>query len=56
LTCNEIQHLFAALLVQPTGVDINTAPAPATTDGKPPNHDGHGLQLACQVGSSRQGP
>jgi len=54
LTCNEIQHLFAALAagllaITRTGCagrggDASSKPAlgPATTDGKPPsNHEGH---------------
>jgi hypothetical protein len=46
LTCNEVQRLFAALVARPgigcTGcagggdVGIKPAPAPATTDDKPP--------------------
>jgi hypothetical protein len=57
LTCNEVQHLFAALVAVPvadpgTGcagrcgdADRKPAPAPATTAGKPPDHEGHGLRL-----------
>jgi hypothetical protein len=60
LTCNEIQHLFAALIAQPVidlgtgcagrtgGVDIKLAPAAATTGGKPPgNHEDQDLPVAC---------
>jgi SRSO17 transposase len=53
LTCNELQHLFAALVAVPLadpdtdcagrcgGADTKPAPAPATTDDKPPpgNHE-----------------
>jgi nitroreductase len=52
VTCNEVGHLFAALLAQPAGdrdhrlrcrpgdADIKPAPAPAITDGRPPgNHE-----------------
>jgi hypothetical protein len=57
LTCNELQHLFAALLAQPSatsatgrvgqsgGADIKPAPAAATTDDKLPTsceHHEHG--------------
>jgi len=35
LTCNELQHLFAALVIQ-RAADTKPAPAPATTDDKPP--------------------
>ena len=58
LTCNEIQHLFAALVIRPSPIpptgcagrsgdaDIKPAPAPATTDDKPPgNHEDHDLRL-----------
>jgi hypothetical protein len=58
VTCNEIQHLFAAVVAMPTGDvgnrlrwsdgddDISHAPAPATTDDKPPsNHEHHDLRL-----------
>jgi hypothetical protein len=55
LTCNEVQHLFAALLARPPvisaigcdgrwgGADIKSAPAPATTNDKPPDHEVHDL-------------
>jgi hypothetical protein len=58
LTCNEIQHLYAALIATPpvisaTGcagrsgdADIRHAPVAATTDDKPPgNHEDHDLRL-----------
>ena len=57
LTCNEVQRLFAALPARPTrdlghdcagryGDDIKHAPAPATTDDRPPgNHEYHDLRL-----------
>jgi hypothetical protein len=57
LTCNEIQHLFAAssppLSLPPTtgcagrGGDAGTrpAPVPATTAGKPTDHEAHELRL-----------
>jgi len=58
LTCNEIQHLFAALVAAPVadkvtgcagrggGADSRPAPVPATTAGKPPSsHEGHELRL-----------
>jgi SRSO17 transposase len=57
LTSNEVQHLFAALVTRPTGdlghrlhwshwrADTKPAPAPATTNGKPPNHEDHDLRL-----------
>jgi SRSO17 transposase len=57
LTCNELQHLFAALLARPaadlpTGcagrcgdADNRPAPAPATTTGKPTDHEDHDLRL-----------
>jgi SRSO17 transposase len=57
LTCNEVQHLFATLLARPTGdpaidcvggsgdADIKPAPAPATTNDKPPDHEDHDLRL-----------
>jgi hypothetical protein len=57
-TCNEIQHLFAALVARPAGdlghrlrwsacdADIRPAPGPATTAGKPPSsHEDHELRL-----------
>ena len=58
LTCNELQHLFAPLVIRSAAdlgigcpgrggdADINTAPAPATTSDKPPsNHEHHDLRL-----------
>ena len=57
LTCNEVQHLFATLLARPTGdpaidcvgrsgdADTKPAPAPATTNDKPPDHEDHDLRL-----------
>src|SRR5512132_2388016 len=57
LTCNEVQHLFATLAASPAGDlghrlhwslwrrDIKPAPAPATTNDKPPNHEDHDLRL-----------
>jgi len=58
VTCNEVQHLFAALLAGPQvtsptccagrcgDADIKPAPAPATTNDKPPcNHEDHDLRL-----------
>jgi hypothetical protein len=53
LSCNEITHLFAALVIGPsvmcrTGCvghrgddDIRPAPGPAITDGKPPGSREH---------------
>jgi hypothetical protein len=53
LTCNEVQHLLATLLARPAGdlgigctgrsgdADIKPAPAPATTNAKPTNHEDH---------------
>jgi hypothetical protein len=58
MTCNEIQHLFAALVIQPSPMpptgcagrcgdaDTKHAPVPATTDDRPPgNHEDHDLRL-----------
>jgi hypothetical protein len=59
LTCNEIQHLFITLVVQPsttqpTGSVGRTGdaatrpdPKPATTDDKPLRNEDHELQLEC---------
>jgi hypothetical protein len=54
VTCNEVQHLFAAVLAQPSGDRGHrlrwspwrrrhqAAPVPATTDARPPaNHEDH---------------
>jgi hypothetical protein len=59
LICNEVQHLFAALLARPSPVtsatgcaglcgDAGNRPAlrPVTTAGKPTDHEDHDLQLA----------
>jgi hypothetical protein len=58
LTCNEVQHLFAAWpasppAIGPTGcagrggdADSRPAPVPATTAGKPPSsHEDHELRV-----------
>jgi hypothetical protein len=57
LTCNEIQHLFAALACQPAGdrwhrcagrcgdAAGRTALVPATTASKPTDREDHDLQL-----------
>jgi hypothetical protein len=58
LTCNEIQHLFAALVLRPIddwrhgcagrggAAGIKPAPAEPTTSGKPPsNHEHHEVPL-----------
>ncbi len=57
LTCNEIQHLFAALVAVPIAdpgigcagrsgdAGSKPAPAPATTAGKPTDHEDHDLRL-----------
>jgi hypothetical protein len=57
LTCNEIQHLFAALVAAPPltpatgcagrGGDDDTRPAlvPVTTAGKPTDREDHDLRL-----------
>jgi hypothetical protein len=63
VTCNEVQHLFAALLAWPLviatsgcaglcgDVDIRPAPAPATTaDRQPGTHDDHQLRASKPVG------
>jgi hypothetical protein len=61
LTCNEVQHLFAALVAVPvadTGhrragrsvdADIKPAPAPATTNDRPAlgSHEDHDPRLEC---------
>jgi hypothetical protein len=61
LTCNEIQHLFAALVARPVGQlghrlrwscggdDIKPTPVPAITDDRPPgHHEDHDLRLECK--------
>lgn len=57
VTRNEIARLFTALIIQPTrdpgtcctgrlgGATISNAPNPATTSGKPANHESNDLPL-----------
>jgi hypothetical protein len=62
LACNEIQHLFAALVAIPVadratgcagrGGDVSARPAlvPGTTADKPPsNHEGHDIRVEYQA-------
>jgi hypothetical protein len=57
LTCNELQHLFATLHARPAGDlghrlawslwrrRLRPAPAPATTNDKPTDHEDNDLRL-----------
>jgi hypothetical protein len=63
LTCNEVQHLVAALPVPPvtsaTGCagrcgDAGSRPAPATTTGRPTNHEEHGPRLSPGTRQGRE--
>jgi hypothetical protein len=62
LTCNEAQHLFAALVTRPAGdlgdgsagrcgdADIKPAPTPATTNDKPPDQEAHDHGWSTRLG------